>query len=1090
MAGTGENLGTAYLALSVDTTGFDAAVARAKNITDGLGSAAAEAMNKADTNAKRAGASLIRWADLIGKTAEEQKFLNALMRGVPLDVVEAVRKKYNETQVAIAAAANSARDLAAAESARAQRQAGQEKFIEGLIAQQREYGKTKIELLSMQAAELGIERQAAPYIASLNARAEAAKRVADANQLLAQGENFVKSLQQQALAIDKTRSELLALKAAELGVTEQAAPFIAALKKQEAALTTSGIAFNQYGLSVKQTQAALRQVPAQLTDIFVGLQGGQNPLTVLIQQGGQLKDVFGGIKPAAQALGGAIAGLVNPYTVAAAAAVGLALAVSDAQSRAAALSNALLLTGNSARLTTADLQEMASVIDGSTASSERNAQAVIAQVAATGKFTADQIQLVATAAIQMEEATGKAVKSTVAEFATLKGDPISAIVALSDAVGDGTNVVGFLTPEIRKSVEELQRQGDTAGATEIAVRAYFDAINDRAPAAVENLSNIARWWKVIKSASGDALDFMVEDINTSLGQLETLYNANQRLGNAILGNGFNTNAQLEANAKPKPKARPVATSTEPAVTKEQQRAIEQFRAAELKYLSDAEKRTRDLAEATKVGTEARILDTEQFKKQIANINKYYDDMAEQKAKRGKGSGRSLANAELKSDLQYFKDILTEEQAAIKSGTLILQAEYNARTVDVEDYYAGLKEFSERGARAEEAAITGQIAALKARSVAGKDAVDDLRKIGELEAELAKSRAEHATQQILLGIQEKKYYRDRDESIQSYIDNLNEANIALQIATNSVIRKIGVGQQEFAQQERVNQVYEEQAARLRDLKRALDNGMDYKQYAAEVAGLQAATDTAVNIITQGYQDMLAAQGDWLNGVHEGVADWMAATADVASQISQITTRTLDSAADAFTEFATTGKANVKGMLADILTEITKFFAKRAIMQFLMAFFPGLGSTAASPAATAGAPASGFIFPNANGNSFAGGTTLPTNSVVSQPTMFKFAKGGAFGLAGEAGPEAIMPLKRGADGKLGVTMNGGGAGSPVMIHVETNIASDGSAQTDVTAQGEKVALYKEFSDQMRRVASDELQMQMRPGGSLYRAGVKAG
>ena len=63
-------------------------------------------------------------------------------------------------------------------------------------------------------------------------------------------------------------------------------------------------ALNAYGISQKQFEFAMRGVPAQMTDIFVSLQGGQNPLTVFLQQGGQLKDMFGGIKPAAAALGG------------------------------------------------------------------------------------------------------------------------------------------------------------------------------------------------------------------------------------------------------------------------------------------------------------------------------------------------------------------------------------------------------------------------------------------------------------------------------------------------------------------------------------------------------------------------------------------------------------------------------------------------------------------------------------------------------------------------------------------------------------------------------------------------------------------
>jgi phage-related minor tail protein len=70
------------------------------------------------------------------------------------------------------------------------------------------------------------------------------------------------------------------------------------------------------------------------------------------------------------------------------------------------------------------------------------------------------------------------------------------------------------------------------------------------------------------------------------------------------------------------------------------------------------------------------------------------------------------------------------------------------------------------------------------------------------------------------------------------------------------------------------------------------------------------------------------------------------------------------------------------------------------------------------------------PNANGNAFIGGHLIPfaNGGIVSSPTMFPMARG--MGLMGEAGPEAIMPLQRGADGKLGVRAGGGGQGGVVI------------------------------------------------------------
>lgn len=70
--------------------------------------------------------------------------------------------------------------------------------------------------------------------------------------------------------------------------------------------------------SAAQTANAMRMIPAQMTDIVVGLSTGQSPFMVLMQQGGQLKDMFGGIGPAIKGVGTYVMGLVNPYSVAAA----------------------------------------------------------------------------------------------------------------------------------------------------------------------------------------------------------------------------------------------------------------------------------------------------------------------------------------------------------------------------------------------------------------------------------------------------------------------------------------------------------------------------------------------------------------------------------------------------------------------------------------------------------------------------------------------------------------------------------------------------------------------------------------------------
>ena len=87
-------------------------------------------------------------------------------------------------------------------------------------------------------------------------------------------------------------------------------------------------------------------------------------------------------------------------------------------------------------------------------------------------------------------------------------------------------------------------------------------------------------------------------------------------------------------------------------------------------------------------------------------------------------------------------------------------------------------------------------------------------------------------------------------------------------------------------------------------------------------------------------------------------------------------------------------------------------------------------------------------------FAKGGTF-TNSIVTEPTNFRFAKGGGFGLGlmGEAGPEAIMPLKRAADGSLGVSAEGFGGGDVAMMMkvVINNYSSENVTATEKEGEG---------------------------------------
>ena len=98
--------------------------------------------------------------------------------------------------------------------------------------------------------------------------------------------------------------------------------------------------------------------------------------------------------------------------------------------------------------------------------------------------------------------------------------------------------------------------------------------------------------------------------------------------------------------------------------------------------------------------------------------------------------------------------------------------------------------------------------------------------------------------------------------------------------------------------------------------------------------------------------------------------------------------------------------------------------------------------------------GGMMPFEKGGSFAQGRVMPfaKGGVVAQPTSF--AMRGGSGLMGEAGPEAIMPLARGADGRLGVQMAGGGRPVAVVIHITTpDVQGFQRSQAQIAAQASR-------------------------------------
>lgn len=436
-------------------------------------------------------------------------------------------------------------------------------------------------------------------------------------------------------------------------------PYLQQLDDARAKQSAASATLNAYGLSAKQTAAALRGVPAQITDIFVSLQGGQRPMTVLLQQGGQLKDMFGGVVPAAKALGSTVLGLVNPFTLAAAAAGGLFYAYRQGASEQEAFQRSLILSGNAVGASADSLSQMAAEIDAVSRGITRGRAAeALNKIAASGDVGAASLKRYAQAALEFEQAGGGAAEEVSKAFSDLAKDPVSAVLKLNESMN-------FLTASTYEQIKSLQDQGKELEAAKIAQESYAGAIESRIPRLEENLGSLERGWRAVKGAAAEAWDSMLgvgraASLDEQIAALQTQVDAGR--ANPIVGSGYAATrgravqAQNEAALsalKEQKRLLDSAAMAERARAQQEKARIDWIKAGE-KYLSDEVKKANAIAAARELGRKAGESE-EQIRKRIAQIEKSFE----------KKAGRSSTSAR-DSDLDAIRQQAQEWQRYVES----------------------------------------------------------------------------------------------------------------------------------------------------------------------------------------------------------------------------------------------------------------------------------------------------------------------------------------------------------------------------------------------------------------------------------------
>lgn len=373
-------------------------------------------------------------------------------------------------------------------------------------------GGDDLELYTSRLNEMRNQVEKNAYAASEAGRKEAlaaresAQAAREAAQVEAQAratkETFIARLREQAETMNMTTAELLEYKAAQLGVTDEAAPFIQRLNDQSAAM-------NKGGLSAAQYNQALRYLPMQITDVVTSLASGMPVWMVAIQQGGQIKDSFGGMGNTFRAL----SGLITPARLAMG---GMAASVAAAGAAAISVINdqemlgrAIAQTGTYAGVTAGQLEMMAKN-GGSLRSNYSQVRDILGGLVSSGKFTAETLESVSQAASAMAQLTGQSADQVVSEFVKMT-DSVSTWAVNSNEKYHWLDSATYLR------IQALEEQGKTEEAIELASDTYNKAATTRLKQLETDLNWVASGWKGIKDRMSEAIEAAKGGMSTVLG---------------------------------------------------------------------------------------------------------------------------------------------------------------------------------------------------------------------------------------------------------------------------------------------------------------------------------------------------------------------------------------------------------------------------------------------------------------------------------------------------------------------------------------------------------------------------------------------
>ncbi|HDD9237347.1 TPA: phage tail tape measure protein [Escherichia coli] len=824
---------------------------------------------------------------------------------------------------------------------------------------------------------------------------------------------FIRQLKEQTSRQKMTTTELLRAKAAQLGCSSAAEVYI---RKMEKAGNTT------HSLGLKSA-AARRELGVMIGELARGNFGALRGSGItLANRAGWIDKLM---TPKGLAVGGVIGGIT-------AAVIGLGKAWMEGQEEGEAFNRQLELTGHYAGVTAGQLWALSKNLSGNGITQHAMAGS-LAQVVGSGAFHGNDIGMVAKAAAQMERSVGQSVSDTISQFKRLKDDPVSAAKALDDELH-------FLTATQLEQIRVLGEQGRTSDAARIAMSALAEETGKRTSDIDNNLNalgstlqTLSDWWKQFWDAAmnigrEDSLDAQIASLQ------EKIQRAKKFPWTKASTTGEYDQQQLDALQE----------------RKRQQDLQDAKEQAERNYQEQQKRRNAENAALNRMNeTEAA-----RHQREIARINAMqYADLTVRDA------------AIQRENERYEKAIKKKTPATRNDEATRLLLQYSQQQAQVEGQIAAARQSAgmatERMTEAHK-----QLLALQQRisDLAGKKLTADEKSVLAHKDELIQALTLlDAKQQEL---QKQTALNDLKKKTIQLTSQLAEEERAQRQQHDLDVAMAGMGDQQrqrYQSQLRLRQQYQQQLEQLeRDSKQKGSYGSDAYRKAEQT--LTDSLNRKLNENRRYWQQMDAAQGEWRNGTKRAFMNFTADADNAAGTAEQMFMSAFSSMGNGLATFVTTGKLNFKSFTSSVLSDMAKILAQATMMKAVK----GIGSVMGFDFGDVKTNAEGGVYQSADLSRYSG-------TVVNRPTFFAFAKGA--GVMGEAGPEAILPLRRGADGKLGVVAATCGSGM-VMFAPQYNIEINNDGQNGQIGPEVMQAVY----NLGKRAAEDFMQQQSRDGGQL--------